>query len=116
MAANIGERIGSRQCELWHSRPMPKSAAAAHPAPDRPLPARLEAALAAVADVLAELPKADWDALCAEEQMTMMGTFQYWEALGWPDVMLPAHTLGSHILNLFAARYPFLAQDAAGTA
>jgi hypothetical protein len=76
----------------------------------------LETALAAVADALAELPQANWDDLCAEEQARTAAAFQFWEAMGWPEVMLPERVLGARILAHFAQRYPALARDAAGTA
>jgi hypothetical protein len=80
------------------------------------LPPQLEAALAAVADALAELPEAEWDDLCAEEVAMTTATFQLWEAMGWPEEMLPERVLGARILAHFAARYPALARDVAGTA
>ena len=86
------------------------------PAPSPCLPPKLEAALAAVADALAELTEAQWEQLCGEEQAMTVATFQFWEAMGWPEQMLPERVLGARILAHFAQRYPALAQDVTGTA
>lgn len=85
-------------------------------ATDVALPAELDAALARVADVLATLPPATWEALGREERFNFICAMQYYEFAGLPEVMLPERILGERILELFAAKYPALAQDAVGTA
>jgi hypothetical protein len=71
----------------------------------------LEAALIGVADVLATLSEAEWAELCREELIMTQAAYQYWEATGWPEVMLPERELGRRILAAFARKYPHLAQD-----
>jgi outer membrane PBP1 activator LpoA protein len=72
---------------------------------------RLDQALAAVADCLVGLSPAEWDELCREELIATHAAYQYWEATGWPEVMLPERELGRRILAAFARKYPHLAQD-----
>jgi hypothetical protein len=78
--------------------------------------AQLDRALAQAADALAELSPGEWDRLCREEAADLVATHQYFETFGYPDAFPPERVLGHRILEIFAARYPALAQDPAGSA
>jgi hypothetical protein len=75
--------------------------------------ARLEPALAAVADALAQLSRAQWAALEREEWGVTFAAHQCWDVIGLPEQqrMIPEHILGHRIIEIFAARYPHLARD-----
>jgi hypothetical protein len=77
---------------------------------------RLDAALGQVADALAGLTEAQWDELCEQEARDLQMTLQYFAVEEVGDRFPPATVLGNRVLQLFAERYPALAQDAAGTA
>jgi hypothetical protein len=77
---------------------------------------RLDAALCHVADCLAGLTEAQWDELCEREARDLQATLQYFAVEEVGDRLPPATVLGNRIIALFAARYPALARDAAGTA
>lgn len=47
------------------------------------LPPKLEAALTAAADALADLPAETWDALCREEAAELIAAHQYFAAVGF---------------------------------
>jgi hypothetical protein len=76
---------------------------------------QLDAALGQVADALAGLTEAQWDELCEQEVRDLQATLQYFAVGGMGDRLPPAVVLGNRVLQLFAERYPALAQDAAGT-
>ena len=73
------------------------------------LPPKLEAALTAAADALADLPAETWDALCREEAAELIAAHQYFAAVGFPQHFPPERILGARIIRAFAARYPALA-------
>jgi hypothetical protein len=78
--------------------------------------AKLGRALANVADVLAELSPAEFDALARQEAADLPLVFAYFEATGWPTMFPPERWLGHRILELYAQRHPLLATDGDGTA
>ena len=78
--------------------------------------ARLEAALIAVADVLAELPPAEFDRLCRQETAEWITRQQFHDAFGVPDAMPPELLIGSRIVRLFVERHPEVATDVTGEA
>jgi hypothetical protein len=84
--------------------------------PRSPAFQRLEGALLAAADALAELPGPEFDRLCEGEAFELRTMLEYFQVVEIGDRFPPALTLGNKILQLFAAKYPALAQDGSGTA
>jgi hypothetical protein len=76
----------------------------------------LDGALLAVADALAGLNEEEFDQLCREEVFELRCLLQFFAMEEVGDKFPPALTIGNRVLQLFAARYPALAQDVAGTA
>jgi hypothetical protein len=71
--------------------------------------AKLEPALAGVADALAKLSPAEWKALEHEEWGAVFAAHQAWDVAGLPgDRMIPQFILGYRIIELFIARHPSL--------
>jgi hypothetical protein len=66
------------------------------------LPAKLQAALNAVAEALDELSRAQWEALCDEEFRLMEQDYRMIQKYGFPNAASPDHALGSLIMGLLA--------------
>jgi hypothetical protein len=76
----------------------------------------LQAALEHAADCLAALPQDEFDALAREEASDLPVVYEYFESAGWPEMFPPERVLGHRILEIFAAKYPHLADGDVGTA
>jgi hypothetical protein len=78
---------------------------------------QLDLVLGQVADAMATLSDRDWDQLCTAEACELRCLLQFFAVEEVDDKFPPALTIGNRILELFATRYPHLADgEGFGTA
>jgi hypothetical protein len=68
--------------------------------------AKLEVAIASVADALAQLSPAAFDRLCKQEPAEIITRQQYFEVAGVPDAFPPELVIGHRVIELLAERHP----------